>query len=252
MSEKIRLDQLLLQKNLAVSKSRAQAMIIAGEVLADEQKIQKPGTMVQTNAVIRLLGARCPYVSRGGLKLAGALDFFGVSPQGLHCLDVGASTGGFTDCLLQRGAAAVIALDVGYNQLDWKIRSDARVTVIEKCNFRYCAKARLLELSGWPDLNLGLATVDVSFISLAKILPPLYSVLENGARVIALVKPQFEAARGEVGKGGIVRDPAVHNKVQEKVRAYAATAGFKILGETVSPLTGTDGNKEFFIYLEKS
>ncbi|MDR1453901.1 MAG: TlyA family RNA methyltransferase [Candidatus Margulisbacteria bacterium] len=250
MAEKIRLDLLVAQK-LAVSREKAQALIIAGAALTDEQKIQKPGTLVKASAVIRLLGAPSPYVSRGGLKLAGALDTFGVSARGLRCLDVGASTGGFTDCLLQRGAAAVIALDVGYNQLDWKIRSDPRVIVLEKINFRYMTGERLRELAQPPRLDLRLASVDVSFISLEKILPPLFAVLENGARTVALVKPQFEAARGEVGKGGIVKDPAVHSKVQEKVRGYAAAAGFKILGETVSAITGMNGNKEFFIYLVK-
>ncbi|MDR2428292.1 MAG: TlyA family RNA methyltransferase [Candidatus Margulisbacteria bacterium] len=251
MAEKIRLDLLVAQK-LAVSREKAQALIIAGAVLADEQKIQKPGTLVKAAAVIRLLGAQCPYVSRGGLKLAGALDAFGVSPRGLRCLDVGASTGGFTDCLLQRGAELVIALDVGYNQLDWKIRSDPRVIVLEKINFRYMTGEQLLKITRLPRLNLQFATVDVSFISLEKILPPLFAVLENGARVVALVKPQFEAERGEVGKGGIVKDPAVHDKVQEKVRGYAAQAGFKILGESVSAITGADGNREFFIYLTKA
>ncbi|MDR2431331.1 MAG: TlyA family RNA methyltransferase [Candidatus Margulisbacteria bacterium] len=247
---KVRLDQ-LVARSLAVSRAKAQALIIAGQVLVNEQKLRKPGAAVKEDCAVRLLGADCPYVSRGGLKMAGALDVFGVSPQGLNCLDIGASTGGFTDCLLQRGAASVIALDTGHNQLDWKIRSDPRVIVLEKCNFRYMRKTELRKLAGLDALSLQLAVIDVSFISLEKILPPLYTVLESRAQAIALAKPQFEAARGEVGKGGIVKDPAVHARVQEKVRGYAAAAGFITLGETASPITGTDGNKEFFIYLEK-
>ena len=249
MSGKLRLDQ-LVARQFALSREKAQALIIAGDILVNEQKIQKPGAPVPEDAVLRLLGEQCPYVSRGGLKLAGALDIFQVNPQGLHCLDVGASTGGFTDCLLQRGAARVIALDVGHNQLDWKIRNDPRVNVIEKCNFRYITKTELLKLSGPGELDLQLAVVDVSFISLDKIFPPLKDVLVPGAKVIALVKPQFEAERSEVGKGGIIKDPVIHQKAQKKIRDHAAQTGFKILGEDVSPITGTDGNKEFFIYLE--
>ena len=248
---KVRLDQLLVERQLAVSREKAQAIIIAGDVLVNEQKIQKPGIQVDAGCVIRLLGKQCPYVSRGGLKLAGVIDFFGVNSRNLQCLDVGASTGGFTDCLLQKGAKQVIALDVGHDQLDWKIRSDERVIVIEKCNFRYVTLAELRTLSGLSELNLQLAVVDVSFISLEKIFPPLYDVLSPGAKILALVKPQFEAKREEVGKGGIIKDPEVHSRVQIAVQNYALTAGFKVLGETVSPITGTDGNKEFFIYLEK-
>ncbi|MDR1997742.1 MAG: TlyA family RNA methyltransferase [Candidatus Margulisbacteria bacterium] len=253
MSEKIRLDRLLVEKNLASSREKAQALIIAGDVLVNEQKIQKPGTPVQADCALRLLRAPCPYVSRGGWKLAGALDYFGVDPRGLQALDVGASTGGFTDCLLQRGARQVIALDVGHNQLDWKIRSDQRVIVLEKTNFRYMTGEQLAAAARLPppELALQLAVADVSFISLEKIFPPLYAVLEKGAQVVALVKPQFEAARAEVGKGGIIKDPEIHAKVQHKVESYALNSQFKVLGRTVSPLLGADGNKEFFIYLEK-
>ena len=248
---KIRLDQLLTERQLTASREKARALIIAGKVLVNEQKIQKPGTPVNADCVIRLLGKQCPYVSRGGLKLAGALDFFQVSPQDLQCLDVGASTGGFTDCLLQRGARQVIALDTGHSQLNWKIRSDPRVIVLEKCNFRYVTPETLRALTGLPALSIQMAVVDVSFISLEKIFPPLYTVLAPGAKAVALVKPQFESERSEVGKGGLVKDPEVHARVQTAVRNYALEAGFKVLGETVSAITGTDGNKEFFIYLEK-
>ncbi|GBR75683.1 rRNA methylase YqxC [Candidatus Termititenax persephonae] len=251
MGKKIRLDQLLVERHLVPSREKAQALIIAGDVLVNEQKSQKPGAAVVVDAAIRLLGNRCPYVSRGGLKLAGALDDFQVNPCGWQAIDIGASTGGFTDCLLQRGAAQVIALDVGHNQLDWKIRSNPRVLVIEKTNFRYLTLGQLLELTRLSALTLRLAVIDVSFISLEKIFPPLFAILTETAKVIALVKPQFEAERGAVGKGGIVRDAAVHEAVRQKTRGYAEQSGFQILGETVSPITGTDGNKEFFLYLTK-
>lgn len=243
--EKIRLDILLTQRQLASSREKAQAIIMAGNVLVNEQKVTKPGTSVPSDALLRLLGETCKYVSRGGLKLEGALQTFQVSPQNRFCLDIGASTGGFTDCLLQHGATHVIALDVGHNQLDWKIRSDKRVTVIEKYNFRNAKP------EDFGQEKITLATIDVSFISLDKILPALLPILAENAEVVSLVKPQFEAEREQVGKGGIIKDPAVHNQVRTKVRNIAQALGFTILGECLSPIQGTDGNTEFFIHLKK-
>lgn len=243
--EKIRLDILLTQRQLASSREKAQAIIMAGNVLVNEQKVTKPGTSVPSDALLRLLGETCKYVSRGGLKLEGALQTFQVSPQNRFCLDIGASTGGFTDCLLQHGATHVIALDVGHNQLDWKIRSDKRVTVIEKYNFRNAKP------EDFGQKQITLATIDVSFISLDKILPALLPILAENGEVVSLVKPQFEAEREQVGKGGIIKDPAVHNQVRTKVRNIAQALGFTILGECLSPIQGTDGNTEFFIHLKK-
>lgn len=247
--EKIRLDQLLVQKGLAESRTKAQAMIMAGNVLVDEQKITKAGTSVSAEAVIRLLGDNLPYVSRGGLKLEGALRDFKFDPTGLVAVDIGASTGGFTDCLLQQGAKQVIAIDVGFNQLDWKIRSDSRVKVIEKYNFRYIDQKTFRELSGLSEVEL--AVIDVSFISLDKILPPLYNILKKDGSVISLVKPQFEAGREQVGKGGIIKDPQVHDEVMRKVKKIAQDIGYEYLADTISQIKGADGNKEYFIFLRK-
>ncbi len=218
---------------------------MAGNVLVDEQKIDKAGALVEPGVKIRLLGESSKYVSRGGLKLEGALKAFGFNPEGMAGLDIGASTGGFTDCLLQNGAKKVIALDVGYNQLDWKIRSEPRVTVIEKCNFRYATR----ETIGGE--AIAFATIDVSFISLDKILPPLYNILDPGGYVISLVKPQFEAERDQVEKGGLVKDPAVHEQVMGRIKKLALATGFEYLADMVSPITGTDGNKEYFVFLRK-
>lgn len=241
--EKIRLDALMVSRQLANTLIKAQAIIMSGKVLVNEQKETKPGTRVPAEALLRLLGANNKYVSRGGLKLEEALKIFKINPLGKHCLDIGASTGGFTDCLLQQGATHVIALDVGHNQLDWKIRSDKRVTVIEKYNFRNAKK---------EDFNpSSLVTIDVSFISLDKILPPLFSILETGGEVISLIKPQFEADREQVGPGGIITDQTTHEQVRKKIRDTATTLGFTILGECQSPIHGTDGNTEFFIHLLK-
>ena len=243
--EKIRLDQLLVKQQLADTTIKAQAIIMAGKVLVNEQKETKPGTTVSTTAILRLLGETSKYVSRGGLKLEGALKEFGINALGKFCLDIGASTGGFTDCLLQQGATHVIALDVGHSQLDWKIRSEKRVTVIEKYNFRN-AKAE-----DFAENKITLATIDVSFISLDKILPALFPILASGGEVVSLVKPQFEAKREQVGPGGIITDPTVHTQVREKIREVALALGFTILGECQSSIQGTDGNTEFFIYLQK-
>lgn len=247
---KLRLDQLLVERELAETRNKAQALIMAGQVLVNEKKIDKPGTQVSQDSVIRLLGDFCPYVSRGGLKLAGALKDFNFDPRGLTVLDIGASTGGFTDCLLQAGAKQVIAVDVGYNQLAWKIRNDQRVKVIEKYNFRYIDSFKFQELTGLTTVEF--AVIDVSFISLDKILPPLYNILSKAGRVIALVKPQFEAEREQVGKGGIIKDPQVHQQVMEKIKQTALQIGYEYCADTVSSITGTDGNKEYFIYLKKN
>lgn len=256
---KIRLDQLLVQRELTENLAKAQAIIMAGKILVNEQKITKAGHPVLADAVIRILGEQSPYVSRGGLKLAGALKSFNFDPTGLVCLDIGASTGGFTDCLLQKGADRVIALDVGHNQLDWKIRSNNLVVVIEKCNFRYLTKEKFDELVppltvfSSPEKREGvsLAVVDVSFISLDKILDPLYNILEPGGYVVSLVKPQFEAKREQVGQGGIIEDPQVHQEVMVKTKKLALSLGYEYLADDVSAIKGADGNKEYFIFLRK-
>jgi len=239
MSDKVRLDHLLVQRGLAESRSQAQALVLAGEVYVGGQLALKPGAQVHDEAQVEVR-ERLPYVSRGGLKLAAALDSFQVSVQGAVCADVGASTGGFTDCLLQRGAARVYAVDVGYGQLAWQLRRDERVVVMERTNVRY------VETLPEP---VQLVTMDASFISLGLLLPPVVGWLEPGADVIPLVKPQFEAGRGQVGKGGVVRDPAVHRQVLEKVAGYATGLGLAVLGVIRSPITGPAGNVEFLMHL---
>jgi len=239
--QRIRLDRLLVDRGLAESRQKAQAMVLAGQVLVDEQKIEKCGTVVSAAARLRLLGATLRYVGRAGLKLEGALDHFGVSPEGKICLDVGASTGGFTDCLLQRGAARVFAVDAGTNQLDWKVRQDARVTVMEKTNARYLGADQF----GTP---VELATMDVSFISSTLILPALPALLAEGADLLVLVKPQFEVGRGQVGKGGVVRDPRLHEEAISRVREKIAELGFAEIACVESVLPGATGNREFFLH----
>jgi 23S rRNA (cytidine1920-2'-O)/16S rRNA (cytidine1409-2'-O)-methyltransferase len=239
---KTRLDLVLVDRGLAPSRERARALILAGQVRVDGQVVTKSGTPVSTDAAIDLAGPDHPYVSRGGIKLAHALDTFAIPVEGRRALDIGASTGGFTDVLLQRGARDVIALDVGHNQLDWKIRSDPRVTVLEGVN------ARALTDRDVPH-RVDLVTIDVSFISLALILPEVPRRLTPGADVIALVKPQFEAGRGEVGKGGLVTDPAVHDAVVARVTRDARAAGFDRAGLIPSPITGATGNREFLMHL---
>ena len=239
MSSKIRLDHLLVQRGLAESRSQAQALVLAGEVCVDGQVALKPGIKVSDDARLEVRD-RLPYVSRGGLKLAAALDAFRVSVVGAVCADVGASTGGFTDCLLQRGAARVYAIDVGYGQLAWKLRQDERVVVVERTNARY--------LERLPE-PAELVTIDASFISLHLLLPAVARWLAPGADVIPLIKPQFEAGRGQVGKGGVVREPAVHRQVLEKVADYAVAHGLAVLGLIRSPITGPAGNVEFLMHL---
>lgn len=239
MAKKERLDVLVVARGLAESRSKAQALIMAGEVRVDGELAHKAGQLVSHEAQIEVTGGLA-YVSRGGLKLAGALDDFGYDPQGKCCADVGASTGGFTDLLLQRGAARVYAIDVGYGQLAWKLRQDQRVVALERTN------ARHLETLGEP---IDLAVMDASFISIELLLPAIARWLCPGGDVITLVKPQFEAGREEVGKGGVVRDARVHAAVLEGLVAHTATQGWTVRDVTVSPITGPAGNKEFFLWL---
>ena len=237
--EKERLDKLLVARGLAATRARAQALIMAGEVLVDGERADKAGTKVATDATVEVIEP-LPYVSRGGYKLAGALDAFTIDVAGRVCADVGACTGGFTDVLLQRGAAHVYAIDVGYGQLAWKLRQDERVTVMERTNARY--------LESLPE-PVSFVAVDVSFISLTLILPAVQRWLVPAADVVALVKPQFEAGREQVGKGGIVRDPAVHRQVLEDIVQWAAAQGLNPAGLTRSPIEGTEGNVEFLLWL---
>jgi 23S rRNA (cytidine1920-2'-O)/16S rRNA (cytidine1409-2'-O)-methyltransferase len=238
---KVRLDQLVVERGLAPSRERAQALILAAQVNLDGKAMTKAGMRVESDAAIELVAPDHPYVGRGGLKLAHALDVFQIDVTGREALDVGASTGGFTDVLLQRGAARVVALDVGHGQLDWKIRNDPRVVVIENFNDRHLT---LTDLPGPVDF----VCVDVSFISLRQILPVLPPVLRPGGDVVALVKPQFEAGRDEVRKG-IIRDTSVHRRVLEEVTDAAALVGLARLGTDTSPITGQKGNVEFLLHL---
>ena len=240
---KQRLDKLVLEHGLATSIDKARALIMAGQVVVGDHTVDKAGQQVKKDAEIRLKGDTLPFVSRGGLKLRRALDEFGVDVTGLVAVDVGSSTGGFTDCLLQAGAVKVFAVDVGYGQLAWKLQQDPRVVSMEKTNIRYVTPDQLDEVPS-------LAVIDASFIPLAKVLPATVGLLKPGGRIIALIKPQFEVGKGEVGKGGIVRDPAAHEKVIEDVRQTASDLGLKVAGLCESPITGADGNREFLILLE--
>jgi 23S rRNA (cytidine1920-2'-O)/16S rRNA (cytidine1409-2'-O)-methyltransferase len=241
---KIRLDELLVKKGLFESRTKAQASIIAGLILADEQKVEKPGIKVEETAVIRVLGNACPYVSRGGLKLERALGDFKFDVNGLTAADIGAGTGGFTDCLLQKGVKKVYAVDVGYGQIDWKLRNDHRVVVIERKNARNIAQKDIGE-------KVDLVVMDVSFISILKILPAVTDILKGGGDVVTLVKPQFEAGKEEVPRGGVVRNANIHKKVIDNVRTGAEALGYEYLGDTRSPITGKDGNVEFFMHLRR-
>ena len=237
----MRLDVLLVERGLAPARERAQRLVMAGDVLVDDRVVSKPGTEVADGAAVRLRAAPSSYVSRGGEKLAGALDAFGVEVRDRVVLDVGASTGGFTDVCLQRGARRVIAIDVGYGQLAWALRQDARVTVLERTNARLLAPADLPES---PDL----AVADVSFISLTLVLPAVARVLSPRGEIVALVKPQFEVGKGEVGKGGVVRDETKRAGAVARVRAAAESLGFAIAGEAESVLSGPKGNREVFLW----
>lgn len=237
-----RLDALVLDRGLAASRERARALILAGQVRVDGQVVSKAGAAVAPDARVDLDVPDHPYVGRGGVKLAHALDVFRIDPRGRRALDVGASTGGFTDVMLQRGAASVIALDVGHNQLDWRLRSDSRVIVREGVN------ARALTAADVPHA-VDLVTIDVAFISLRLILPALPPFLMPGADIVTLVKPQFEAGRDEVGRGGLVTDPAVHDAVIARVTEAAEALGLHRKAMTPSPITGATGNQEFFLHL---
>ncbi len=242
MKHKERLDQLLVQRGLAESRAKAQAVIMSGQVYVDGQKADKAGMAYDVEAPIEVRGEVCPYVSRGGWKLEKALETFGVDPAGWVCSDSGASTGGFTDCLLQKGAAKVFAIDVGYGQLAWKLRQDPRVVSMERTNIRYVTPEDL----GEP---LDLAVVDVSFISLKLVLPTIRRLLKATGQVLCLIKPQFEAGREKVGKKGVVRDPAVHREVLEQFLRTAAELGFTVRALTYSPVKGPEGNIEFLGHL---
>jgi 23S rRNA (cytidine1920-2'-O)/16S rRNA (cytidine1409-2'-O)-methyltransferase len=244
-TEKMRLDCALVARGLAESRQRAQALILAGAVLVGDRPADKAGSLVAQDAEIRIRGEENPYVSRGGLKLRGALDSFALSVQGLVALDVGASTGGFTDCLLQAGAAKVYALDVGYGQLAWKLREDPRVVSIERTNIRHFDGREITDA-------IGIAVIDASFISLRLVIPPVLGLIEEGAIILALIKPQFEVGKGEVGKRGVVRDPALHERVIEETASFCRGLGLDVLGSCSSPLTGPAGNREFFLHLKKT
>jgi 23S rRNA (cytidine1920-2'-O)/16S rRNA (cytidine1409-2'-O)-methyltransferase len=240
---KIRLDQLLVDRGLAPSRERARALILAAQVHVDGRVIAKAGTQVAAEADVTLVAPDHPYVSRGGLKLAHALEAFGIDVAGRHALDIGASTGGFTDVLLQRGAARVVALDVGHGQIDWRLRSDPRVVVLEGINARYLTPA---DVPGPFDL----VCIDVSFISLRHILPVVPPLLRPNADVVVLVKPQFEAGRAEV-RDGVIRDEAVRARVVEDIRTAAAAVGLTSVGASPSPITGQKGNVEFLLHLRR-
>ena len=242
---KERLDVLLVGQGYFDSREKAKRAIMAGLVYVDGAISDKSGTKIKTDADIVVKGNKCPFVSRGGLKLAKAIDSFGFDLDGKVCMDVGASTGGFTDCMLQNGAKKVYAIDVGYGQLDYSLRNDSRVCNMEKCNFRYLEPDAIDEK---PDF----VSIDVSFISLKLILPVVAKLINEGGHVVCLVKPQFEAGREEVGKNGIVRDKKVHIKVIEKVLEYAENSGFTALDLTFSPVTGAKGNIEYLLFLYKT
>lgn len=243
MSDKTRLDVLLVERGLEESRQRAQAMIMSGQVFVEGRRADKPGMAVPSGADIEVRG-KLPYVSRGGLKLEKAVTTFPITLRDAVCGDIGCSTGGFTDCMLQNGAAKVYAVDVGYGQLAWKLRSDPRVVCLERTNARYLSREQV------PDV-LDFASVDVSFISLKLILPPLAALLREGGQIVSLVKPQFEAGREKVGKKGVVRDPAVHLEVLELFLRHAEEAGLTVRDLTYSPIRGPEGNIEYLGFLEK-
>lgn len=244
MKIKKRLDVLLVEKGLAETRAKAQAVIMSGLVYVEGQKADKPGTSYEESVQIEVRSGSCPYVSRGGLKLEKALRDFGVDPTGFVCSDSGASTGGFTDCLLQQGAKKVFAIDVGYGQLDWKIRSDPRVVVMERTNVRYVTPEQL----GEP---LDLSVIDVSFISLKIVLPVIKTFLKPDGQVLCLIKPQFEAGKEKVGKKGVVREPETHKEVLDNFIMLAKSLDFVILGLTFSPVKGPEGNIEFLAHLTR-
>lgn len=238
-----RVDKLLVDRGLVESRERAQRLIMAGLVFVGSARVDKPGTRVARDVALEVRGEEHPYVSRGGVKLAALLDVLALDVRDVVALDVGASTGGFTDCLLQRGARRVYAVDVGYGQLAWKLREDPRVVSLERTNVRQLERERIPEA-------LDLATIDASFISLRLVLPAVQRLLEPGRTILALVKPQFEVGRGKVGKGGVVRDPALHDAVLDEIEAFARAAGLVVRARHPSPILGRAGNREFFLALE--
>ena len=245
MSEKLRLDCALVQLGLTESREKAKALIMSGIVYVNNQKCDKSGTTVKSDYTIEVRGETLKYVSRGGLKLEKAVKSFGFTLQNCICADIGASTGGFTDCMLQNGAKKVFSVDVGYGQLAWKLRTDERVVNLERTNFRYVTNEQI------PDL-LDFASVDVSFISLTLILPVLRNLLKDNGKAVCLIKPQFEAGRENVGKKGVVRDKSVHIAVVNKIIDFATKNGYSLLGLSFSPIKGPEGNIEYLCYLQKS
>ena len=242
---KIRLDQYLCQNGYAQSRERAKALIMSGIVFVNEQKVDKAGEMIAEDAKVEVRGHDIGYVSRGGLRLEKAMQVFPMRPDGKVCMDIGASTGGFTDCMLQNGASKVYAIDVGYGQFAWKLRNDERVVCLEKTNVRYVTHEQV------PDEG-DFASIDVSFISLTKVLPAVLGVLGEKGQLVCLIKPQFEAGREKVGKKGVVRDSSVHREVIEMIVEYVRTQSLGILGLDFSPIKGPEGNIEYLIYLDKS
>ncbi|MDT8317810.1 MAG: TlyA family RNA methyltransferase [bacterium] len=242
VKKKERTDKLLLERGIVASREKAKALIMAGQVIVNDRRVDKAAEMVPVDSDIRIKGEQLPFVSRGGLKLEHAIKHFNIDPAGKTAVDVGASTGGFTDCLLQRGAAKVYAVDVGYGQMDLKVKNDARVVPIERTNIREMDRDNIPE-------EVDIAVIDVSFISLIKVLPHVIPLLKKGGEIAALIKPQFEVGKGEVGKGGIVRDDGKVERVLEEVRKFAEASGLEVAGLTPSPILGAKGNREFLIYL---
>lgn len=245
MSDKMRLDVAVFERGLVETREKAKALIMAGSVYLNGQKALKGGAAVKATDIIEVRGAVNPYVSRGGLKLHKAVQNFGLSLEGCVCMDIGASTGGFTDCMLSNGAAKVYAIDVGYGQLAWKLRCDERVVNMERTNFRYVTHEQIPE-------QVDFASVDVSFISLRKILPVMRELLRDGGRAVCLIKPQFEAGRENVGKKGVVRDRAVHESVVASITEFAVESGFNVCNVDFSPIKGPEGNIEYLMLVEKS
>jgi 23S rRNA (cytidine1920-2'-O)/16S rRNA (cytidine1409-2'-O)-methyltransferase len=244
MKRRERLDRLLVDKGLVQSRERAKTVILAGMVMVGDRVVDKAGTLVNLDSQIRVKGGDHPYVSRGGLKLEEALHGFHVDPKGKVSMDIGASTGGFTDCLLQKGAKRVYAVDVGYGQLAWRLRNDPRVVNIERKNIRYLKPQEIGQ-------RVDLVVIDTSFISVEKFLPNVVPMIREGGEIVVLLKPQFEVGKEEVGKGGVVRDKRKHQQVLDRISRFSESIGLKVRGSMESPLLGPKGNREFFIYLEK-
>jgi len=244
MTEKRRLDQLLVERGLAPTRAKAQALILAGTVFSGERRLDKPGATFAADAPVEVRGKDHPWVSRGGVKLAHGLDHFHFDPRGLVALDIGASTGGFTDVLLQRGAARVYAVDVGFGQFDWKLRNDERVVLLERVNARHLTSKQVPE-------PVDLVVCDASFIGLETVLPAPLALAKPRAQLVALIKPQFEVGPDRVGKGGVVRDPALHREVCDRIAAWLATQGWRVLGVVESPIRGPEGNVEFLVAAER-